>query len=245
MHMMDTVRIGTAAESPLQASKWLQCQALLSGEEMRALFASLEPFTLFIAGSITEPGKGILSKQHFLALYESYIGMLRSGQVPQAADYRPYFSAVMSADDEALYKLLIDAERQLIRIAKPVVQLQAHHLDYSPLDGKFRSMVFGSDSITWGLQFSYPQLFQEAASKQILQTRQQRAYVNTQLFQRLQQWMRQHTSPSPFLVNGKVVNVPARLGKECFAWINSHPQLKSKGLCIAPKPSPHRHHPEE
>lgn len=244
MDMMDTVRIGTTEETPLQASKWLQCQALLSTGEMIALFASLEPFALFIAGSITELGKGILPKQRFLELYADYVDQLRNGQLPQTADYRPYFSAVMSADDEALYKLLISEGRQLIRIAKPVIQLQAHNLDYSPLDGKFRSMVFGSGSITWGLQFSYPQLFQEAASTQVLQTRQLPDYANTLLFQRLQKWMRQHTSPAPFLVHGKVINVPVRLGKECFAWIDNHPQLKQKGLCIAQKADPRRQHSE-
>jgi hypothetical protein len=227
---MDTLRISTSKEAPLEASKWLQCQALLSPEEMEHLFTSLEPFALFFAGSITAYGQAELPKFRFLELYKAYIADLRTGKEPYLADYRSYFSAVMTASNDALYKILTGTDRQLVRIAKPVIQMQAHNIDYSPFDGKFRSMVFGNGSISWGIQFSFPQLFQDTASKEVLQTRQQIHNVNTQLFQRLQKWMRTHTIPSPFCVQDSVIHVPVRLGKECFGWINSHPQLSAKAL---------------
>lgn len=229
---MDTLRISTAEEAPLEASKWLQCQALLSADEMQFLFESLNPFFLFLTGIITAQGQGEISKASFLELYKGYISDLRSGKEPRLSDYRPYFSAVLTADASALYKILIENDRQLVRIAKPVIQMQAHNIDYSPLDGRFRSMLFGSGSISWGIQFSFPQLFHDSTSKEVLQTRHLTENANTQLFQRLQKWMRNYTAPSPFCIQGSVTHVPARLGKECFSWINSHPQLAKKGLSI-------------
>jgi hypothetical protein len=48
----------------------------------------------------------------------------------------------------------------------------------------------------------------------------------------MQQWVRSHTIATPFEVEGKKVNVPIRLGKECLSRINSHPQLQAKGLRV-------------
>ncbi len=44
------------------------------------------------------------------------------------------------------------------------------------------------------------------------------------------QWVRDNTRATPFSVEGKKINATMRLGKNCFSWINHHPQLKN--LCV-------------
>ncbi|WP_068471179.1 hypothetical protein [Candidatus Protochlamydia phocaeensis] len=216
---------------PLQASKWLKCPLLVDSHEMEALLNALSDFRLFLISGPTRIQEGEISKEEFLDCYRCYIEALKNGQLPQDSRLRSYFSCAFTQTIEALYAVHINSEQQLIKVNKPVIQLQSHRFDYSKADGKFRSMVFGNESIYWGIQFSYPQLYQDAAF-QVKTVRESEEFPNTALFKRLQKWMREHTVATPFFVEGKRVNVPIRLGKACFAWINHHPQLALKGLQV-------------
>lgn len=229
---MDKLRISTVEEAPLQTSKWLKTQVILDENEMRDLCNSLGGFYFFLCGSVCDQGEGELNKENFLKHYRDYITALQHGNLPDQASYRQWFSPVMTTTTEVLYAIPIGENKQLIRVAKPVVQLQAHHMGYSEIDGKFRPMVFGSDSIPWGIQFSYPQLFQDDATKEVMQVRHSPEFPNSPLFQSLQKWMRIHTIPTPFMVNGEAMNVPMRIGKACLPWINKHPQLQAKGIAV-------------
>lgn len=229
------LRQSTVAEKPLQASKWLQSQALLSKEELEDLFKFLEEsfnFYLYPCGVVCSKEKGEISKTEFVEAYGKYINSLKHGETPDLAFYRTVFSPAMTITTDALFTIPVGEDRQIIRISRPVIQLQAHNIDYSTVDKKFHSMVFGIDSIAWGLQFSYPQLFQDNETKQVEIIKKNQTFPNTALFQLLQKWMRQHTIPTPFIAEGKVTNVPMRLGKKCLDWIHQHPQLVQKNISV-------------
>lgn len=228
------LRVFTLTDAkPMQASKWLKCQLLLDAEEMQALFQSLGNFYIYLTGSIQNRGEGEISHENFLACYRQYVEALKSGELPEEELYRNLFSAVFTVSRDMLYAVSVSDEKILIRVEKPVVQLQSHRIDYSPFDQKFRSMVLGADSILWGIQFSYPQLFEDSITKDVLQIKNDpKAFPNTQFFYKLQHWVRHNTAPTPFIVEDKVFNVPIRLGKECFSWINRHPQLKKRGISV-------------
>lgn len=232
---MIPLRQSTAAEKPLQASKWLQSQALISKEELEDLFHTLEeasPFYLYNCGAVCSKDKGEINKKDFIETYGKYINSLKQGETPDLAFYRTIFSPALTLTTEALFTIPIGEDKQIIRIARPVIQLQAHNMDYSTVDKKFHSMVFGIDSIAWGLQFSYPQLFQDNETREVELVKKTKAFPNTALFQSLQKWMRQQTIPTPFITEGKVTNVPMRLGKKCLDWINQHPQLIQKNISV-------------
>lgn len=217
---------------PLQAAKWLKCQMLVSRDEMSSLFNELGDFSIYLVSGITPSGQGELPKSVFLETYGRYIAQLESGTVPTDPLFRTHFSSVFSLVPDALVALPMDENRQIVRVIKPVLQLQWHNIGYSSLEGKFRPMVLGPDSISWGIQFSYPQLYQEPVQKEVEKVTDSIEFPNTPLFHRLQRWMRQATLPTPFIVNGKKINVPMRLGKGCFDWINTHPQLVAKEIQV-------------
>lgn len=218
--------------SPYRASKWLSVPILVEESEMRSLFATLGNFLIFSVGRLVRNGQGMISHETFLAGYRLYVECLKAGKLPDESIYRQLFGAIFTATANYVEAMQVKAEEQLIRVLKPVIQLQYHTLDYSSADHKFRSMVFGQESVVWGIQFSYPQLFEDPLTSEAHKVDVSPQFLNTALFRQLQSWVRQKTIPTPFVLNGKIVNVPMRLGKECLPWINRHPQLKAKGLSV-------------
>lgn len=199
----------------MEASKWLQIQALLDISEMESLFDEIGPIHLFQTGAVV--AKGELSKEEFLNRYKSYINQLKDEKIPEAIG-----TLACTKSIESVSIIHFQNQQEIIKIIKPVIMIQANHIGYSPLEEKFRPMIIGKDSITWGLQFSYPQLFQEKG--ELFKVGEN--FPNTASFKKLQKWMRHMTIPTPFMVEEKKVNVPMRLGKECLSWINKHPQLQ-------------------
>lgn len=231
MKLPFTLRLGSVDEPSLQVSKWLKVPALLDDEEMSRLIHSLGEFVITVTGSVTPQGKGFIGHEAFLEGYQAYIAALQGGQRPNEGNFRRIIPCVWTADLSALYAVPLAEGKQVIRACSPVIQLQHHRFDYSPIDGKFRSMVLGQDTIVWGVQFSYPQLYENPATHEIVQLNEEEAYPNTALFRKLQRWIRHETIPVPFQVEGKqIINVPIRLGKKCVEWIHRHPQLSARHL---------------
>lgn len=221
----------SAFGSTYQASKWQACHVLIEADEMRDLFDALGNFWIVQISGLIPLGQEIVPREDFLSLYSSYIAALKRGEILTDSRLRSYFSSVFTVDLNALYAVKVNGQQSVVKISKPVVQLQAHRFDYSSADGKFRSMVLGYDSIHWGLQFSYPHFYQDE-NLEVFTVREGAQFPNTALFKQLQRWVRSHTLATPFEVEGKRINVPIRLGKHCLSWINSHPQFSAKRLKV-------------
>lgn len=232
--MIDSdLRISTPdVEVSMQASKWLTCPALIDGDEMEALLNTLGAFQIYMTSCVTKRNLGRVDPQEFLSAYRTYIQTLQSGQLPDDTQYRHLFSSVFTVTPDALFAVLVGDTEQLVRVAQPIVQLQPHRMGYSTADGKFRSKTFGSDSITWGIQFSYPQLYKDSITHEIHEVDMAPQFPNTILFRTIQKWVRHHTIPTPFLVGDQHTNVPMRIGKNCLPWINRHPQLIEQGIQV-------------
>jgi hypothetical protein len=229
--MPESFRTSTLKEEGIfQVSKWLSCQILLSLEEMQNLIDDLPDFFICVAGQISTLED--ISRENFLATYSNYVDGIKDGKLIDEAIYRPSFSSVFTTSLDCLYKIEFPGDKHMLRVCKPVVQLQAHRMHYSKLESKFRPMIFGSESISWGIQFSYPQIFQDNKTKEIVKCFNNPKFPNGTLYHRLQKWMRKNTIPTPFLEADKHIISPIRIGKGCLPWINQHPQLINKGLKV-------------
>lgn len=228
---MNVIRVSTPQdEGVLQVSKSLKYQVLLDDEEMKALLAALPPFFIGVVSEVIALENGIVSLSDFLDGYQQYITPLKRGELPVEAPLRRYFSSAFSANLDAFYAMDLGKGRFLLKTIQPVIQLQVHHFFHSPVDQKFHPMVLGKESVTWGIQFSYPQIAQDPKTCAIQKV--DPASPNSLLFQTLGRWMREHTRPTPFMVGETRSNEPIRIGKECFNWIGRHPQLMQKGIHI-------------
>jgi hypothetical protein len=219
---------------PLQASRWQKSPLLVDVDEMQSLLVALGQFWIVQVSGVMPLGQEMISQDSFLEVYRHYIEALKKGENPTDSRVRPYFSAIFTTYLDALYAVQVNPGHGLVKVLQPVVQLQAHRFDYSSADGTFRSMVMGNDSIPWGIQFSYPHLYQNE-NLEVLTVREGAQFPNTSLYKKLQQWVRVHTIATPFEIEGKRVNVPIRLGKQCLTWINTLSQLTVKKLRVFTK----------
>jgi hypothetical protein len=216
-------------EGVFQASKWLFYRVLLDEAEMENLFSSLPPFELYATHGIVSPDEVQFSREEFLAQYGAYVQKLKKGETPIVP--KPLFSAAVSATKEAFYQMEV-SKGVIVKVAKPIVQLSAHHFNYSSETGDFHFMVHSKEAVEWGLQFSYPQIYSNSHDAEIIEVMKDRTYPNTELFRSLMKWMRSHTRPTPFEIQGKRVNSQARIGNRCFEWIGHHQGLKKVGLVV-------------
>lgn len=203
---------------------------------MQSLLNGMGDISIYQVGKVTPSGDEIFSKDFFLEKYQEYIQALKSKKEPDfLATFREFFSTAFTKFPESVFSIPAGVGRQITRASKPIVQLQLHMMGYSEMEKKFRPMVLGKGSIHWGIQFSYPQLYQNPESKNIEKVFSDNTHPNTTLFRFIQKWMREHTVPTPFIVEGQIIRVPMRLGKQCFSWINEHPQLQALGISVLEK----------
>jgi len=224
-------------EGQLQVSKSRKLPILLDVSEMQSLFETLEPFHIFDVARPVSLEESEISKEDFLTNYARYVQGIKEGHLIE--ENLPIFSSVFTSTRDVLYAMQLENGKVLIKPRLPVIQLQRHHFIYSDT---FHSGVIGTDSVTWGIQFSYPQLYLDPQTRAIGKVDRSEKFPNTLLFQRLAKWTRDHTSATPFLIDGKRVNQPMRLGKNCFSWINNHPGLKIRGLHVEPRKNPSNTH---
>jgi len=211
-------------EGVYQGSKWLKFQVLCDGDELESLFNRLFPFSLFPLTGVVD-GKAI-PIEAFLSEYRSWIEGLKEGRIPEERALRKILAAALVEDVGALWLQEVAGKGYLVKIGKPVVQAQAHWFSYSKADSVFRPMSMGSNSIFWGIQFSYPQIYQDPKTMELKEAEAGR------VFELLRLWVREFTRATPFVVEEKRINASIRLGKQCFSWIGRHPQLAEQGISI-------------
>lgn len=219
-------------EGLLQVSKWMKVQILLDQEEILDLFRKLDPFYLIAVSKPVKEQSALLAKNDFLQVYLEYIQSLKKGKVLQNSYFREYFSCAMTRSKEIFYAMPVSEERFLIKPVLPVVQMQMHQFLFSFTEKIFYPMVLGKKTVNWGIQFSYPQFYQDPKTKEILRVIKKDLFPNTELFALLMKWVRQCTIPTPFLIEEERINATIRIGKKCMSWIHLHPQLQELGIKV-------------
>lgn len=227
-------------EGRLEVSKSRKLPILVDAEEMAHLFDSLGPFFIFDGSRPVAEEEMLISKEAFLDAYGSYVEGIRQGALVDETPFRFLFSSFFSSSKELVYAQSLPNGKYLLKPRRPVIQLKRHHFIFS--NGEFHSGVMGSESVTWGLEFSYPTLFLDPKTRSISKVDKNPQFPNTELFAKLAKWVRNNTLPTPFLIDDKQVNQPIRLGKGCLDWINQHPSLKLRNLYVGRRKNPSNSH---
>jgi len=211
-------------EGAFQAAKWLKIQVLVEPSELAILLE--QEFSIYPLSGAHSFDSIPVKKEMFLFAYQSWIQQLKEGIIPGETELRLWSAAAWTNSPSAIWLQEIPGNKYLAKPCEPFLQCQIHYMGYSRLDGVFRPMVLGSSSIFWGLQFSFPQVYQHPKTGEFLEVE------GFGLFDQVRKWSREYTVPTPMLVDGKRMNIPIRLGKKCFSWINAHPQLQMKDLSV-------------
>jgi hypothetical protein len=219
-------------QAPLQVSKWVKLPLLVDVHEMEdLLLRHVPPFKMYDVQRVTQADGGIVDPSFFLEGYSRYIACLKEGKTPTAPEFRSLFSLAWSVHEEALVSIHVEetAKRRLLKVILPSVQTQLNQIRYSPGEKVFLTQVFGPDTLYWGIQIGFPHLYLDPKTFEATHTRD---FPNMALFLAIQKWVRANTVPTPFIVGEVKVNSPIRLGKSCFSWIHTHPQLAPQGIRI-------------
>jgi hypothetical protein len=217
-------------EVKYSVSKWMKHQVLLDVPEMETLCQHLGAVNFFNVSEILPLGDLELSHEKFLSSYSRYIEGLKSGTPSFDFNIKRHFSSAVTIDPQTLYACPIGSDRFMAKPSIPLIQLQQHRFFPSKTAGEFHPMVMSQESIHWGIQFAYPQIFHDGSL--YTKVTDPKMFPNTPLFTKLIQWFRANTVPTTFMWDGKKIATSFRLGKQCFSWINNHPQLKEQGILV-------------
>ncbi len=215
----------------LQASKWLSFQLLLDPIEMSALLDILEPIVFYRVGLPLILGEEKRSKEDFLHAYQQYCKSLSLQKIPDSGFFKKEFSNALTADINDLSFKELEGGRLIGTIIHPVLVMQLNNLSYSQEEGMFRAMVHGLNTITWGVQISFPQLYQDAQSGEVLESFKE-GLPNAQKFKKLRHFVQDETVAACFFVEGKSVQATVRIGKKAQEWVNQHPQLLERNIRV-------------
>lgn len=223
------IRVSTqSVEGQCPVSMWLSTALYLSAQEMQRFIESLGPFFILKTDTVIPKNEGIIKSEDFLAAYKDYITALSLGEDIDEKSVKKYFQSVWTLNLDTVYSIDVDPDRHIIKLSKPSIILQHHKLHYSDDDQKFRSMVLGLDAFTFGIQISYPQLYQDPKTHELKKILLEGSFVNTDLYKKIKQWVKTNTRPISFLIENKKVTLPYRIGKEALAFVNHHPWIVKK-----------------
>ncbi len=223
-------RISTPShEGQFQAAKWLKIQALLDPVELSDLLSLCPPTWIYPLSGLFALGDVAVPKERLTSVYAEWIDCLKSGQVLDPVQLRLWNALCWTRRPEAVWLQEVPGNRYLVKVGEPVVQIQVHYMSYSEADLEFRSMALGQSAIFWGLQFSFPQVYQDPKTLELIEGARGE---NWELFQHIRHYVREETLPTPVMINGKRKNLPMRLGRRCFSWIGMHRALTKQGLSI-------------
>lgn len=215
-----------ALEGQFQAAKWIKIQALVDADELARLMTELGTFAIYPLSGTLPLEAFPMPKEAYLAQYREWIEGLKNGKLP--ANFGPFNASMWARSPESLWLHEFPGHRFAARPREPFLQVQVHHMGFSFVDKVFRPMSLTQDSIFWGLQFSFPQVFEHPV-KGIIEASD---LPNADMFQIVRKWSRECTIATPMLVDNVRDNLPIRIGKNCFSWVNRHQALVSKGLSV-------------
>lgn len=198
-------------EGRFRASKWIRHAVLLSVEQMQELI--LDSFLFFVSGQIVPQGEEQISKDQFLGRYAEYIA---SKGRPQASLKRALQLFITSSLDP-LYKVEIQ-NQCMVKERLPVIQLIPQSCFFS-LDGNLVFGVSHQNGFSFGLQFSYPQVYEHPHTHQFHKVFLESGFPNSADFKKILQWIRSHTE----IVRVKGSHVPLRIGKKSKQLLENHP----------------------
>lgn len=212
---------------PYEVSRARSQRVLLDPEEMNSLFQVLGSFFLFRTATKNElPAQD--DRTEWRLLYEEYIEQLKLGDVGRAV----LLSAFIAPSKESFYALSTPSKKIQIRPREPIIQITHHTFSFNPEEGQFYSQIFGAEALSWGVEWSFPLLFEEPFSKEVFKLTDAERWPALLLFKKWEGWLREHTEPVKFLSREKKEIAPFRIGKKAKSWAKELPALHKKGLTL-------------
>lgn len=220
-----------AAQASPNFSKWLTIEMLVDVEEMQHLLKTCDPFFFISIYDSCPSTPHLMSQAQFLEYYSAYIADLKKGEIPPSTLLKK-FNLMLTPDLTGVYIRTLSNAKTTVAFTVPLIEVKPISLMFSQVDHSIYTSPVHPSGILWGIKISFPQIMQNA---QTLETDkiQLHEQITGKLFKKIKQWTRDYTQATPFIIDDKKVNLPIRLGTQCFRWINNHPQIKNYPIHVA------------
>jgi hypothetical protein len=219
-------------EGDYRCSKWISHAVLFSLEELQQLLHVVAPcFFVPIAEPVAKENWSIPLEAIF-EKYKEYIeGVNNAADLP-SPQLRRFFSLGLTCCLTDLYAVPLSQDRIFIKPKRPIIQIQLYRCYLSP-EKEFHPMILHPSSFSWGLQFSYPQIYEDPKTHEFSKVLQEESFANTKLYKTIVSWIREHTKPWTVVIEGKKIAAPFRLGREAEDPLSYHLGLKKALLYLA------------
>jgi hypothetical protein len=192
-------------------------------EEWAHFFHDFPQLHLFRVASVVAKGKEEMEISEFLSIMTKFITEIESRSDIDIDPYRIPFSCALSPTISDFSVMHLPGERVLVKPREPVIQLRPLSLSMSP-EGALQTKSWGKDNIFWGIQLSYPQIFQDPQTKEIVQALAD--HPNGKLFKEILKWFRLHTKPVSLAKRGKSLAFSLKVGAKSVYLLAKHEQIK-------------------
>ena len=140
---------------------------------------------------------------------------------------RRFFSLMLSASLDVFYAVEVSPGKNVIKASLPVIQIQMFHCFFSSFDHQIRSMVISPESFGWGIQISYPQIYEDPHTHQFSKVLlEEEKFPNSKAFKTIVSWLRKNTQPVPLQEDGGLAYAPFRIGKRSLEKRQTHVGLQ-------------------
>lgn len=214
-------------EGSLQASKWQHVRMLLDPVELRELIGLISPCFFVNVAKIGKSHEFLIEAETLLTYYLQYIKSLQESSEKPVDKTR--FSLALSKTLDPFYAMAIKEDQFLIKMKTPAIRMQLFQWHYLEETKQFITTAQLSQGLSWGLEFSFPQFYQDPKTYQPIEILKDLSNPNTQIFKQIQKWARSNTEPASFSLHHEKLIAPFKIGKKCLPWIQSYCSLRSRG----------------
>lgn len=208
-----------------EVSKFLTLQMLITPQEFRMMRGSFGKLLWFDNSRLVSSDQP-LSENEVDQMYAEYFESLFS------KNQKTLPGLAVTAEKEAVVAVKVGENRWMIKPKTPIMQFKQHQFICGKT-GEFFSGVHGDEVVRWGFELSFPQMYVDPESKEVIHVMKDAAFLNSEVFRMAMKWMRYHTRPAQFLINGKIKRATFRLGKEAISYAKDLVDLKRHEMVLA------------
>ncbi len=220
-------KIKGAPKSVLQASKWLEIPMLLTPDDFLKMLVFLEGTILSPLGNLVNENELCIDPLELSKVYANVCQLAFENKLI-SRDLIKKLSLRIICKKENLIACELAQGRFIVHEQVPAIKMQALFLNYSKEENKIRSRVLGANQIFWGVELSFPQIYQDPLTFKMKDS--WNITEESKLFKSLQKWAREHTKPSKFQFDKVSQSTAFRRSKSLD--IETYPALALHKICV-------------
>ncbi|PCI76629.1 hypothetical protein COB21_04165 [Candidatus Aerophobetes bacterium] len=217
----------------MQASKWLRIRILLDEKTLTQWFDLIGQVCFVNLFATKSEDALIVSPEEVLSRYTQYMEQIKAGKEVDHAYFQKKLTLHMTKDPKSCYKTALKGKSIYFAKEKaPGVRMALFGFSWDKSHREIHSNVYSKTTISWGLEFSYPQIFSGSLDTEVVYLAQEKDRPNSALFVQLKQLIRRASKPVKFIYEDQKIISSLRMDKTGGAWINNHFGLKENSLKV-------------